>query len=137
MVKMRSGNIKLIAVCTFITAAVIALGLLVNANTYKDGAQLAGETDLSGKHFYHLKEGYYCGGCLDDHYIGYIYFDDTMTAEEAMDEAGFHDLGHIFSGWGEPQKEYCTSEYGEHAVIKNVEKYMRGYILTYYVIGAV
>lgn len=54
-----------------------------------DGKKLANEMDLKEQSFCQVKQGHYQGGCTEQENIGYIYYTDELTQEEAMEQAGF------------------------------------------------
>ncbi len=89
--------------------------------------------------FYHIKKAYYCGsGGFSNckHWLGFIYYDDDLTAEQAMEKAGFKDIGHTYTSYnGKTQTEYCTGECGDHSIIKRTTKFLGGNLLEYHVEG--
>lgn len=87
--------------------------------------------------YYLLKKGYYCGegGSNCNHWVGYIYYTDDFTAEQAMEKAGYYDIGHVYNDGEKTHKEYCTNEAGEHTIIRKVSHFLNGYLLEYHVIG--
>lgn len=72
---------------------------------------------------------------MDDSNIGYVFSSYDNSTADAMDKIGFHDIGHKYSNGNKTQTEYCTSEFGEHAIIKSTYPYLGGYVLKYEVIG--
>ena len=90
---------------------------------------------INSNSIYEIKEGHYNGGCMDDSNIGYVFSSYDNSTADAMDKIGFHDIGHKYSNGNKTQTEYCTSEFGEHAIIKSTYPYLGGYVLKYEVIG--
>ncbi len=101
------------------------------------GFKLVKNIVLDDPDYYLLKKGYYCGegGSNCNHWIGYIYYNDDFTAEQAMEKAGYKDIGHTYTYEGKTQTEYCSDEYGEHTIIENISDFSGGHLLEYHVIG--
>ncbi len=104
----------------------ISASLLLLTGCTADGKKLANEMDLEGQSFSHIKKGYYCsdGNCTEQHNIGYIYYTDELTQEEAMEQAGFQ----------KDKTEYTNGP--ESAEIVEVEMYQNGYLLEYRITGS-
>ena len=102
----------------------LVIGFAFTACT-ANGKNIADQTDLDGKDFVCLKEGYYCGDgvCEEDHYVGYLYYTDQYTEEDAMEMAGFTKIG---------ENRYSN---GEFAKVCWSCGYKNGYILRYEITG--
>lgn len=107
-----------------VRTAFIILLMLILLVTVK-AKNIVGQTDLDGKDFVCLKEGYYCGDgvCEEDHYVGYLYYTDQYTEEDAMEMAGFTKIG---------ENRYSN---GEFAKVCWSCGYKNGYILRYEITG--
>lgn len=105
---------------------VFALTLLLTGCA-TEGEKLANKMDLDGESFCHVKKGYYCGEgiCKEDHGIGYIYYTDALTQDEAMAQAGFEKID---------DTEYTN--HTETAVIADVRTFGDGYLLEYHITGS-
>lgn len=129
---------KIIIVCGIVIVLVVAFGLfMINRYKVEKGIAMADKIDLSGQDFYHVKDGYYCGegGCTEEHYIGYIYFSDKLTEEQAMGRADYHDLGNTFKDSdGTTYKEYNDGILS--TIVECVVDYKDGHLLKYHVVGA-
>lgn len=124
--------IKLLA----LSAAAICTVFLCGCGV-KTGEEIAAQYGINGEGFIHLKEGYYCGegDCTKEHNVGYIYFTNAFSEEEAMEKAGFHDEGETV-GKGEEKQKAFTSDRHATTVILSIEDYDDGHLLTYRVVGA-
>ncbi|WP_295215648.1 hypothetical protein [Ruminococcus sp.] len=107
-----------------VRTAFIILLMLILLVTVK-AKNIVDQTDLDGKDFVCLKEGYYCGDgvCEEDHYVGYLYYTDQYTEEDAMEMAGFTKIG---------ENRYSN---GEFAKVCWSCSYKNGYILRYEITG--
>lgn len=89
-----------------------------------DGKKLANEMDLKEQSFCQVKQGHYQGGCTEQENIGYIYYTDELTQEEAMEHAGFQ----------KTETDYSNGP--ESAEIVEVCAYQDGYLLEYRITGS-
>lgn len=89
-----------------------------------DGKKLADKMDLEGQSFCHVKQGHYQGGCTEQENIGYIFYTDELTREEAMEQAGFQ----------KTETDYSNGP--ESAEIVEVRTYEEGYLLEYRITGS-
>lgn len=86
---------------------------------------------------YLIKKAFYCSGCEDKHWQGFLFVDYGVSGEQAMKSIGYSDIGHVYTDWHTKKKytEYCTSEYGEHTIIYAKRPCLGGYIIEYHVVG--
>ena len=98
------------------------------------GFKLVKNIVLDDPDYYHLKKGRYCGegGSSCNHWIGYIYYNDDFTAEQAMEKAGYKETGYTWYD-GKTHTKY-SFDY-EDAIIENVSDFSGGHLLEYHIIG--
>lgn len=92
---------------------------------------------VDGEEVYQIKKAYYCSGCMDKHWQGFLFVSYDISEEQAMNEIGYYDIGHKYKEYKSEKEytEYCTSEYGEHTIVYRKRPYLGGYFLEYHVVG--
>lgn len=132
--------ILIIITCALFIGAVCTILTRMYFNTWDVtyGAEIVKNIVLDSPNYCLIKKGKYCSGgnfinCKD--WIGYIYYTDDFTAEQAMEKAGYRDIGHVYNDGKKTYTEYSTSEAGEHTIIRKVSRFLGGHLLEYHVTG--
>lgn len=131
----RSKKIIIIMLVIFIITFVVYSAIVFKTINPIHSFTIWKSVAVDGNNFYEIQEGTYAGGDPDIPTEGYVFVSYQYSAVEAMDNIGFHDLGHTYFDGKNRQPEYCTSEAGFHAIIEGRLFYLGGYLLKYRVVG--
>lgn len=139
MTKTKKIVLIIIACILFIGAkSMLLTRLYFNTWDVTYSAEVVKNIVLDNPNYYLIKKGKYCsGGNLINckHWIGYIYYTDDFTAEQAMEKAGYRDIGHKYNDGKKTYTEYCTSEAGDHTIIYKLSHFLGGHLIEYHVVG--